>query len=155
MIYGKSRSCVLSYRNINDTEYLFSLKVTGPVAPTMTKVLLFIFTTIQVVSLSNSLLQTRSCLQRFSTALPAIGSDILQRPEDEESAEYRDYLKNLMKMQANRARSGHSAPSSGSSDAYFAKLSRLKVERQALARAGLPESVLDTSYTQEDYDSAM
>lgn len=121
----------------------------------MTKVLLFLLTTIQVVSLSNALLLTKSCLVRFNTALPAIGSDILQRPEDEDSPEYRDYLKNLMKMQANRARSGHSAPSSGSSDAYFAKLSRLKVERQALARAGLPESVLDTSYTQEDYDSAM
>lgn len=120
----------------------------------MTKVLLFLFTTIQVVSLSNALLLTKSCLVRFNTALPAIGSDILQRPEDEDSPEYRDYLKNLMKMQANRARSGHSAPSSGSSDAYFAKLSRLKVERQALARAGLPESVLDTSYTQEDYDAA-
>jgi hypothetical protein len=121
----------------------------------MTKVFLFLFTATQVISLSNSLLQTKSCVQRFNTALPAIGSDILQRPEDEESQEYRDYLKNLMKMQANRARSGHSAPSSGSSDAYFAKLSRLKVERQALARAGLPESVLDTSYTQADYDSAM
>lgn len=58
-------------------------------------------------------------------------------------------------MQANRAKSGHAAPSSGSSDAYFAKLSRLKVERLALKKAGLPEDMLDTSYTQEDYDAAM
>ena len=47
--------------------------------------------------------------------LSSMGSDDLSRPADEDSPEYREYLKQLMNLQANRARSGHSAPSSGSS----------------------------------------
>ena len=90
-----------------------------------------------------------------STALSSIGSDLLPRPEDEDSPEFKEYLKNLMKMQYNRAKSGFSAPSSGSSDAYVAKLNRLKIERQALREAGLPDAVLDTSYKPEDYKAAV
>lgn len=90
-----------------------------------------------------------------STALASVGSDLLQRPEDEDSPEFREYLKNLMKMQFNRAKSGFSAPSSGSSDAYVAKLNRLKIERQAMREAGLPDAPLDTSYKPEDYQAAM
>ena len=84
-----------------------------------------------------------------------MGSDVLMRPEDEDSDEFREYLKNLMKLQANRAKAGHAAPSSGSSDAYIAKLNRLKVERLALIKAGLPNAEIDTSYKPEDYKAAI
>lgn len=90
-----------------------------------------------------------------SSQLKSMGSDILSRPDDEDSPEYREYLKQLMKLQMNRAKQGHSAPSSGSSDAYIAKLNRLKVERLALIKAGLPDAVIDTSYRPEDYKAAI
>ena len=121
----------------------------------MLKVFISVLVSLQVLSTTEALLQCRPSQLRYVSALKSVGSDLLQRPNDEDSPEYREYLKNLMKMQANRARSGHAAPSSGSSDAYFAKLTRLKIERQALKKAGLPEDLLDTSYTQDDYDSAM
>jgi hypothetical protein len=84
-----------------------------------------------------------------------MGSDMLTRPEDEDSPEFREYLKQLMKLQMNRAKQGNAAPSSGSSDAYIAKLNRLKVERLALIQAGLPDAPLDTSYKPEDYKAAL
>ena len=117
--------------------------------------LLSILLSLQVATIVEALLPTKSYQIRLTSALRSSGSDILARPTDEDSAEFRDYLRNLMKMQANRARSGHAAPSSGSSDAYFAKLTRLKVEKKALRDAGLPDDLLDTGYTQDDYDSAM
>lgn len=122
----------------------------------MSRIIFSVLLSLQLVTFTDALLlQTKSIQRQRNVALRSVGSDLLQRPEDEDSAEYRDYLKNLMKMQANRAKSGHAAPSSGSSDAYFAKLSRLKMERQALRKAGLPDDMLDTSYTQDDFDSAM
>lgn len=83
-----------------------------------------------------------------------MGSDLIIRPDDENSPEYRLYLKNLLKMQSTRAKGGFAAPSSGSSDAYVAKLNRLKIERQRLREAGLPDYDLDTSYRPEDYAAA-
>ena len=83
-----------------------------------------------------------------------MGSDLLLRPDDEDSPEYRIYLKNLLKMQSTRAKTGFNAPSSGSADAYIAKLNRLKIERQRLRDAGLPDYELDTSYKPEDYAAA-
>jgi hypothetical protein len=105
-------------------------------------------------------LRAASYMHTSSTALKAeiglsMGSDALQRPEDENSQEYRDYLKSLLKMQANRAKNGHASPSSGSSDAYVAKLSRLKVEKMTRFRAGLPDEQLDLSYKPEDYTNAV
>ena len=46
-----------------------------------------------------------------------MGSDLLQRPEDENSPEFAAYLKQLMSLQVNRSKAGFAAPSSGSSDA--------------------------------------
>ena len=83
-----------------------------------------------------------------------MGSDLLQRPEDENSPEFAAYLKQLMSLQVNRSKAGFAAPSSGSSDAYLAKLNRIKVERMALRKAGLPEDLVDTSYKKEDYLNA-
>jgi len=90
--------------------------------------------------------------------LSALGSDLLFRPEDEDSPEFKEYLKNLLKMQTNRAKTGFAAPSSGSSDAYMAKLTRLKIERNARIRAGLPDvppEGLDYSYKEIDYKNAL
>ena len=87
--------------------------------------------------------------------MSSMGSDALERPDDEDSPEFKEYLKQLLKMQANRAKGGHAAPSSGSSDAYIAKLNRLKLEKLVRFRAGLPDLPLDTSYKPEDYASAM
>jgi len=84
-----------------------------------------------------------------------MGSDLLERPEDENSPEFAKYLKQLMSLQVNRSKAGFSAPSSGSSDAYLAKLNRIKVERMALRKAGLPEDLVDTSYKKEDYLNAV
>eukprot|EP00596_Hydrurales_sp_CCMP1899_P010102 CAMPEP_0119040028 /NCGR_PEP_ID=MMETSP1177-20130426/9826_1 /TAXON_ID=2985 /ORGANISM="Ochromonas sp, Strain CCMP1899" /LENGTH=581 /DNA_ID=CAMNT_0007004675 /DNA_START=74 /DNA_END=1817 /DNA_ORIENTATION=- len=118
----------------------------------MSKILLLLF--VSQITTTSAFVRPTCTNNRYASVLHAVGSDILERPEDENTPEFRDYLKNLMKMQANRARSGHSAPSSGSSDAYFAKLSRLKIEREALRRAGLSEDLLDTAYTQADYEAA-
>jgi hypothetical protein len=91
-----------------------------------------------------------------SGAGSAFGSDMLARPDDESSPEFREYLKQLLKMQANRARAGHASPSSASADAYMAKLTRLKIEQNLRREAGLPEiSKQDRSYRQEDYQSAV
>ena len=87
-------------------------------------------------------------------AIGNMGSDLLERPEDENSPEFATYLKQLMSLQVNRSKAGFSAPSSGSADAYLAKLNRIKVERMALRRAGLPEDLVDTSYKKEDYINA-
>jgi len=87
-------------------------------------------------------------------SLGTLGSDILVRPDDEDSPEFKDYLKNLMRLQANRARTGYASPSSGSADAYIAKLTRLKVEREAFRSAGLPNAELDTTYKPEDFEAA-
>jgi hypothetical protein len=101
------------------------------------------------------------------------GSDVLFRPEDEDSPEFREYLRQLLKMQvrlfvrmiwlnldkyiikANRAKAGHASPSSGSADAYVAKLTRLKIEKNARLRVGLPNVALDLSYKPEDYAAAV
>ena len=95
-------------------------------------------------------LSARSRMVRLNN----VGSDLLTRPEDENSKEYRDYLKQLMALQANRAKGGHAAPSSGSADAYIAKLNRLKVEKLALEEAGIDTSSLDKSYKPEDFEAA-
>ena len=53
---------------------------------------------------------------------------------------------------------GHASPSSGSSDAYVAKLNRLKMERNARIRAGLsdvPPGGLDMSYKAIDFKNAI
>lgn len=92
-----------------------------------------------------------------TTSLSAMGSDQLYRPEDEDSPEFREYLKTLLKMQANRAQTGFAAPSSGSSDAYTAKLTRLKVEQIARRKAGLRELTadeVDASYKEADFKNA-
>eukprot|EP01036_Dinobryon_divergens_P029337 gene29337-38416_t len=83
------------------------------------------------------------------------GSDVLVRPEDEDSPEFKEYLRQLLKMQANRAKSGHAAPSSGSADAYISKLTRLKIEKNMRMQAGLPNDALDNSYKPEDYSAAI
>jgi len=92
-------------------------------------------------------------MSRVKVSLANLGSDELIRPDDEDSPEFKEYLRALLRMQANRAKQGFSAPSSGSSDAYIAKLSRLKVERNARIRAGLSD-VVDTSYRPEDFEMA-
>lgn len=83
-----------------------------------------------------------------------LGSDALERPEDENSPEFKEYLKKLLEMQANRAKQGFASPSSGSAAAYMAKLNRIKLERNALRRAGLSDEFIDTSYTPKDYEFA-
>lgn len=80
-----------------------------------------------------------------------MGSDVLVRPDDEDSPEFKEYLRQLLRMQANRAGSGFGAPSSGSADAYMAKLTRLKIEQNRRRQLGLPDEPLDTSYRPEDY----
>jgi len=82
-----------------------------------------------------------------------LGSDELVRPDDENSPEFKAYLRKLLQMQANRAKSGHGAPSSASSDAYFAKLTRIKIERNERIQAGLDDKV-NTSYRPEDFENA-
>jgi hypothetical protein len=91
---------------------------------------------------------------QLQSSYGTLGSDALVRPEDEDSPEFREYLKKLLDMQSNRAKAGFASPSSGSSDAYFAKLTRLKLEKIARRKAGLPEEV-DTSYRPEDYLAAV
>lgn len=82
------------------------------------------------------------------------GSDALYRPDDEDSPEFQEYLKKLLQMQRNRAKTGFSAPSSRSTDAYFAKLNRIKLEKIARFRAGLPNDDIDVSYKPIDYEYA-
>lgn len=94
-------------------------------------------------------------LQSSSNKISAsFGSDSLDRPDDEDSPEFREYLKKLLEMQSLRAKTGFSAPSSGSSEAYYAKLNRIKLERAARAELGLSEDDVDTDYKAEDYQSA-
>lgn len=83
-----------------------------------------------------------------------LGSDLLERPDDEDSPEFKEYLRKLLQMQATRAQSGFSAPSSGSADAYMAKLTRIKLERLARRKLGLPEDDVTTAYKPEDYAMA-
>jgi hypothetical protein len=45
------------------------------------------------------------------SATGSLGSDLLERPEDENSPEFKEYLRSLLTMQANRAKSGFAAPS--------------------------------------------
>ena len=40
------------------------------------------------------------------TSLNSLGTDVLERPEDEDSPEFKEYLRQLMIMQANRAKLG-------------------------------------------------
>ena len=42
----------------------------------------------------------------FNFALNSMGSDQIARPDDEDSPEFKEYLKALLKMQATRAKSG-------------------------------------------------
>jgi len=113
---------------------------------------IFLLWLLSIESLKTSLLKT-SYFTRFKTRLYNLGSDALERPKDEDSPEYREYLKQLLKMQANRATGGFAAPSSGSSDAYFAKLTRIKIEKNARYQAGLDGNV-DTGYIDADYANA-
>ena len=85
----------------------------------------------------------------------SMGSDELFRPDDENSPEFKIYLKKLFEMQSTRARSGFVSPSSGSADAYIAKLNRIKLEKMARRAAGLPDDEVDLSYKPEDYRNAM
>eukprot|EP01038_Epipyxis_sp_PR26KG_P007791 gene7791-10585_t len=89
-----------------------------------------------------------------ATRLYAVGTDALVRPEDENSPEYKEYLRMLLAMTANRAKVGFAAASSGSSDAYFAKLNRLKLEKIARKKAGLPDLPIDGSYSPADFQNA-
>ena len=104
----------------------------------------------------NSLDLTRS-RSKFTLNYNAnvLGSDQLQRPEDEDSPEFKEYLRALLQMQASRAKSGFAAPSSGSADAYIAKLTRMKIERNARIRAGLPDTYSESGYVPEDYKAAL
>ena len=105
-----------------------------------------------LLSKSTSLLNGhRSSLHAITASME---SDSLERPEDEDSPEFKNYLRALLQMQANRARSGHAAPSSGSSDAYIVKLSRITMEKNARFRAGLPDDEIDYSYLPDDYQAA-
>lgn len=88
------------------------------------------------------------------TVTASMGSDALIRPEDENSPEFKEYLRQLLLMQSSRARAGFSAPSSGSTNAYLAKLNRVKLEQQARRKVGLSDEV-DLSYKEEDYRMAM
>lgn len=121
---------------------------------------------ISIISLLNSYLSLQVKTRTLSiqlkherksqnTRLFAVGSDLIARPEDEDSPEFKEYLRQLMKMQATRAKTGFASPSSGSSDAYVAKLNRLKIERIKLREAGYPDAPLDHSYKEEDYRNAM
>ena len=124
----------------------------------MMRSLLFLACLVVVtVSLRPSIRQIgaiKKSVRPSTTILNSMGSDMLVRPENEDGPEYQEYLRQLLAMQANRAKSGHSAPSSGSSDAYIAKLNRLKVEKIALEKAGVRDFVLDTSYKPEDFEAA-
>lgn len=102
-------------------------------------------------SMSSSVVQTR--IQR-GTALQSLGSDLLERPDDEDSPEFKEYLRKLLQMQATRAKGGFASPSSASADAYIAKLNRIKLEKAALREAGLPEDMVDITYKPEDYSMA-
>ena len=117
--------------------------------------LLIVCLAVATVSLRPSLASLKARRARaHTTSLQSLGSDMLVRPDSEDSPEYQEYLRQLLSLQANRAKSGHSAPSSGSSDAYIAKLNRLKVEKLALERAGVRDVELDTSYKPEDFEAA-
>ena len=76
------------------------------------------------------------------------------RPEDEDSPEYQEYLRQLLQLQATRGKTGFSAPSSGSADAYIAKLNRLKVEKKLMEDAGVVVTEMDLSYKPEDFEQA-
>ena len=122
---------------------------------------------LSVILLSNTANALSSSLARLHRARPSfalhiaggsmgsMGSDVLERPDNEDGPEFREYLKRLLKLQANRAKNGFVAPSSGSSDAYVAKLNRIKLERAALREAGLPDADIDMSYRSEDYENAV
>ena len=84
-----------------------------------------------------------------------LGSDEFQRPNDENSPEFQQYLQKLLEMQSLRAKGGFASPSSASSDAYMAKLNRIKLEKRARRAAGLSPDDLDTSYKPVDYKNAM
>lgn len=49
---------------------------------------------------------TRSASASTTTSLNSMGSDQIERPEDEDTPEFKEYLRTLLKMQANRAKSG-------------------------------------------------
>ncbi|CAM6031728.1 unnamed protein product, partial [Sphagnum compactum] len=89
-----------------------------------------------------------------TTHLRNLGTEVLIRPDDENSPEFKEYLRQLMRLQANRAQMGYAAPSSASSDVYIAKLNRIKLERMKMRELGLPEDAVDTSYKEEDYTAA-
>lgn len=103
-------------------------------------------------------LKQTSTLRKFPSSLYLIGhlgSDELQRPEDENSPEFQQYLQKLIEMQSLRAKAGFASPSSASSDAYMAKLNRIKLEKRARQAAGLSPDDVDTSYKPVDYKNAM
>ena len=104
------------------------------------------------ISIGSSLSQSTAHVSK--TKLHSLGTDLLERPEDENSPEFKEYLRQLMSMQVNRAKSGFAAPSSASSDAYLAKLNRIKLEKIKLRELGLPEDAVNTGYQPEDFLNA-
>lgn len=98
---------------------------------------------------------SRTVLSKRSTKLHSLGSDLLQRPDDEDSPEFTEYLRQLMTLQANRAKTGYMQPSSSSADAYIAKLNRIKLEKDRLRELGFPDADVDLSYKESDYKAAM
>ena len=105
---------------------------------------------ISTSSSSQSIVGARST----NTKLNSLGTDLLERPDDEDSPEFKEYLRQLMSMQVNRAKSGFAAPSSASADAYLAKLNRIKLEKIKLRELGLPEDAVNTGYQPEDFVNA-
>ena len=51
-------------------------------------------------------LQAACNYKGFDFTLKSMGSDQIARPSDEDSPEFKEYLKALLKMQATRAKSG-------------------------------------------------
>lgn len=96
----------------------------------------------------------RVVLASMRASSASLGSDALHRPDDENSPEFKRYLQHLLEQQLIRAKSGFTAPSSSSADAYIAKLNRIKLERIARRRMGLTDEV-DLSYLPDDLQAAM
>lgn len=115
----------------------------------------FLLCSIVIATFSLQFLGVKQITRNVFLSASSMGSDALERPDDESSPEFREYLRQLLTMQANRAKSGFVAPSSHSSDAYIAKLNRLKIEKLRRFRAGLPDDDLDYSYQPEDYQAAL
>jgi hypothetical protein len=124
----------------------------------MNGIFFFLFILSPLISSYHSFSSKKTAqMTRLNTKLRSrgsLGTDILVRPDDEDSPEFKEYLRQLMILTANRAKTGYSAPSSASADVYIAKLNRIKIERMRLRELGLPDDAVDTSYRPEDYKAA-